>query len=303
MKRKKYGFTIVELLTVITIIALLVAVLVPSLAMVRRVAKETQQECQLTAIDLALTAFQTDYGDYPPSDANSISDYCGAQKLAEALLGWDLMGFHPDSAWRADGKDKNNGDETYDPDKPTPMRDDDGDGIPDTLSERRELYLELETTNAFKLRDLYGAPTTPLALDTFVICDVFSTKRVVLTNGKVVKAGTPILYYKANTLSKSLNDTTNWSNLIYNAEDNLEIIKLRKLPKYTEEHKLVEPNPDADPVGSGDPGAYFYSTEYKVVDPKIDPAITKWPHRPNSYILISAGADGEYGTRDDICNF
>ena len=27
------------------------------------------------------------------------------------------------------------------------------------------------------------------------------------------------------------------------------------------------------------------------------------PLRPNSYILISAGYDGEYGTRDDIFNF
>ncbi len=28
-----------------------------------------------------------------------------------------------------------------------------------------------------------------------------------------------------------------------------------------------------------------------------------WPYRPDSYILISAGADGVYGTADDITNF
>jgi hypothetical protein len=27
------------------------------------------------------------------------------------------------------------------------------------------------------------------------------------------------------------------------------------------------------------------------------------PYRADSYILISAGWDGEYGTADDICNF
>ena len=27
------------------------------------------------------------------------------------------------------------------------------------------------------------------------------------------------------------------------------------------------------------------------------------PYRADSYILISAGYDGLYGTRDDICNF
>ena len=41
----------------------------------------------------------------------------------------------------------------------------------------------------------------------------------------------------------------------------------------------------------------FY--EY-IRDPKI--MATPWPYRPDSYILISAGADGEYGTGDDITN-
>jgi hypothetical protein len=42
----------------------------------------------------------------------------------------------------------------------------------------------------------------------------------------------------------------------------------------------------------------FY--EY-IRDPKVQG--TPWPYRPDSYILISAGADGLYGTSDDICNF
>ncbi len=288
MKRRKKGFTLVELLTVVTIIALLIAVLVPSLAMVRRVAKETQQKSQLTAMDLALTAFKNDYGDYPPS-INDNGDYCGAQKLAEALLGWDLMGFHPDSDWQADGKDIADSKLIYDA------------TIDSNLKQRRGPYLELETTNAFKLGDLYGTPTTNLELNTFVICDAFGVKTVSLSN-RVVKAGTPVLYYKANTASKSFDDTNpDWSKLIYNAEDNLEIIRLKKLPKCQDDHKLVGPNPDVG--GSGDPGAYLYSRDYKVVDPKINIPNMDWPHRPDSYILISAGADSEYGTSDAICNF
>ncbi len=43
---------------------------------------------------------------------------------------------------------------------------------------------------------------------------------------------------------------------------------------------------------------FFY--DY-IRDPKI--AARPWPYRPDSYILISAGADGLYGTGDDIRNF
>jgi prepilin-type N-terminal cleavage/methylation domain-containing protein len=98
---KQKGFTIVELLTSIVIIALLLGLLLPSLAKIRRSAKEAAQKAQITVIDTALDAFRQDYGDYPPSDQyNGIGNttgliYCGAQKLTEALLGWDLMGFHP----------------------------------------------------------------------------------------------------------------------------------------------------------------------------------------------------------------
>lgn len=113
------GFTIVELLTVLAIIAMLVGLLVPALNLVRNIAKETKQKAQLTTIGLALTAFRNDDGDYPRSDwpvpPASPGDYCGAQKLAEALLGWDLLGFHPKSAWRADGLDAGGGPMTYDP--------------------------------------------------------------------------------------------------------------------------------------------------------------------------------------------
>ena len=43
---------------------------------------------------------------------------------------------------------------------------------------------------------------------------------------------------------------------------------------------------------------YFY--EY-IRDPRVQ--ARPWPYRPDSYLLISAGADGIYGTNDDIRNF
>ena len=266
MKRKKTGFTLVELLTVLAIITMLVGLLVPSMAMVRRLAKKTKQKAQLTSIGLALTAFRDEHGDYPPSlnAGAGVWDYCGAQKLAEALLGRDLLGFHPQSNWSAT-------DDTY--------------YNPTTLDERRGRYLELATASAFKLIDLFGGSTGMLEGNTYVICDVFGAKEVPV-GGKIVRAGTPILYYRANTSSRQMIDHANeWERNIYNAQDNGILVGLGKVGNPTTPHPLLD---------------FFYSTDVGVCDPKV---AVLWPYRPDSYILISAGADGRYGTTDDITNF
>jgi prepilin-type N-terminal cleavage/methylation domain-containing protein len=294
VKRKKTGLTMIELLIVLTIIALLVGLLVPALTVVRKTAKETKQKAQFATIELALVAFKNDEGDYPPSsgwdyNSNDYSDYCGAQKLTEALLGWDLMGFHPHSAWRADGLDSMGGPGTYDP---AQTRDANGDGIPDTFSERKGPYLELASVSVFRLVDLFS-PTSvaPLYPDTFVICDVFGAKKISMIKGIDTvtgrpitvqeKAGAPILYYKANTSGKILNE-------IYNVTDDNALV-LVKQQADGREH----------PLARSDNG---YETFYNYIrNPKI--TARAWPYRPDSYILISAGADGIYGTSDDIKNF
>jgi len=295
MKRKKTGFTLVELLTVLAIITMLIGLLVPAMATVRRFAKETKQKAQLTTIGLALTAFRDDYGDYPPSNEYSDSSmitYCGAQKLAEALLGRDLLGFHPDSTWGGTGNDLTL---FYNP---------------ATLHERRGRYLELGTANAFWVGDTGTGGHDGLFLDlsfsgnqlnpdTFVICDVFGTRKINLQinlpKPKIVKAGTPILYYRANTSSRNM-EADDVHKRIYSAHDNLHLIKLGVL---TPDGISGKPHQ----LGVGD-GWYFYDEAYKVLDPKATAASgIPWPHRPDSYILISAGMDGEYGTGDDITNF
>ncbi len=293
MERKKTGLTIIELLIVLGIIALLVGLLIPALSVVRNMAKETKQKAQFSTIELALAAFKNDEGDYPPSDwvmpPDPRSDYCGAQKLAEALLGWDLLGFHPNTAWRADGLDAVDGPGSYDP---AQTRDINGDGIPDTFDERKGPYLELATSNAFKIIDLFRQNSIQsLAPDTFVICDVFGSKKITVVKGTNPitgqpinvneKAGAPILYYRANTSGKIIND-------VYHVSDNDALI----VTKQQDDGRV---HPLADPSG---PYQFFY--DY-IRDPKI--TAKPWPYRPDSYILISAGADGLYGTSDDIHNF
>jgi type II secretory pathway pseudopilin PulG len=294
VERKKTGLTIIELLIVLGIIAILVGLLVPALSVVRKMAKETKQKAQLATIELALAAFKNDDGDYPPSywplPPNPGSDYCGSQKLTEALLGWDLLGFHPNTAWRADGLDVAGGPGTYDP---AQTRDINGDGVPDTFDERKGPYLELAAVGAFRLLDLYGTNAVgPLNPDTFVICDVFGAKKVTMLRGVdsvtgqpitvTEKAGAPILYYKADTSGKILRN-------VYRVSDNDALVIAKQQDDGGREHPL-----------SRVANQYEFFYDY-IRDPKI--MARNWPYRSDSYILISAGADGLYGTPDDITNF
>lgn len=304
MNRKYNGFTMVELLTVVAVISLLLAILIPSLQMVRKIVKETQQKAQFTTIDLALTAFKSDYGSYPPSAQRDTigAHYCGAQKLAEAMMGQDLLGFHPDSIFRQDGQDKNNVDLYPDDLNPIP-----GSSDWDNLQKRRGPYLDAATANVFRLGSDLGMQNglfeniVRLNPERYVVCDVFAVKNVTITqpggSTATFRAGTPILYYRAKTASKVFNSGPT-ADRIYDCEDNIvliELYQLKKLPDVVEPHKLIDPDP-----------YYMYKPEYKLVDPKVSALMAPgvyWPYRPDSYILISAGPDGEYGTQDDITNF
>jgi len=310
---KRKAFTIIELLTSMVIIVLLVGILLPSIVMVRRMAKETAQKAQFAAIDMALDAFKQDYGDYPPSDwreGDGINPpgriYCGAQKLTEALLGWDLQGFDPNTVWRRDGYTETaipiGGHDSYDPQRFRGT---------DTLFERKGPYLEVAKTKVFRLGsstvtdglyDLSGNPNfDTIYARNFVICDVFGVKKVTVTDPlpprnviSTAIAGSPILYYRANTNYKTLSCVPPQApTSIYNYNDNFELLRLGVLPNATRPHRLAQNG-----------GVYFCDTQYKIIDEKIYSASGRsWPHRPDSYLLISAGADHEFGTNDDIFNF
>lgn len=307
MRTKRSGLTIIEILVVVGIIAMLVGMLLPAVHKVQTMAKETKQRAQFTAIELGLAAFKNDFGDYPPSSwwnpapgMGGRQDYCGAQKLVEALLGWDLLGFHPDSAWRADGLDRNNGPTTYDPLNSNPAK--------PSLSQRKDRYIEMEMANAFRLgestpglRDGLFPDCDPLWWNTYVLCDVFGVgeRKVRLSGGKMVSPGTPILYFKANPASKLHNppapDLT--SMCIYDARDNIPLIGLARLADWAKPMGMRRQHPLLPDVAA--PGwQYFY--EY-IRDKRVH--AQPWPYRPDSYLLISAGADGLYGTNDDIRNF
>jgi prepilin-type N-terminal cleavage/methylation domain-containing protein len=314
MKRKhkmnnRKAFTMVELIMVVIIIALLLGILLPAVSAIRAKAKETAEKAQLNTIEIALEAFKLDYGDYPPSNwltfppPSLFTNYCGAQKLSEALVGWDLMGFNPNSAWRADGMDSTGTTSNY---------------SLATLSNRKGPYLDLAKANVFPLRKLFNfsaySPANPLAPDTNVICDVFKVRRTSDNDstGKPIMAGAPILYYKANTANKTIDANYATNTLIYDYSDNSPIIQLGKLTA-NGNPGLMHPfacSPITYPVFYGTKTTYSIGSPpqyggsgvgYGIRDPRI--TSVPRPYNPDSYILISAGPDGYYGTADDIHNY
>jgi len=317
VRREKSGLTVIEILVVVSIIAILVGILIPSLRMVQNTAKAVKQQAQFTAIDLGLAAFRGDYGDYPPSNwwspaIGGPQNYCGAQKLAEALLGWDLLGFHPDSAWRGDGLDASGGPDTYNPLNAYTLA-----VRQENLKKRRDRYIEMEVANTFRLgesamgqRDGLFVSTAgtwggqPLAPNTYVLCDVYEVpeRKIALADGRSAVPGTPILYYRANPSSKTIDAATGTvplesEDLIYNVRDNAPLVNLRRLSDAAKTLAMRQQHPLDQSAAAGWVVDFY---DY-IRDPKV--AARRWPYRPDSYLLISAGPDGLYGTRDDIRNF
>jgi type II secretory pathway pseudopilin PulG len=285
------GFTIVELLTVMSIIVILIGLLVPALNMAKRYAKDVKQRAQFHGIDVALQLFSSEFEGYPDSDYldEDNKQYPGATRLCEAMVGQDLLGFHPASRFMADCTDGAA--------SPTRLYDNPpgflGSPTLDNLQARRGPYLQLENANAYRLEDIYEAGLLAGGgfdyPELFVLCDEYARVKNKSTGRRI---GMPILYYKANTSgfrhdANSLPIPTDDKGQIYNYLDNHYLVGLGTPPDGATAHLLY-----------AEPERFYESTRNERI------TITDGrPYRSDSYILISAGFDGLYGTRDDIFNF
>ncbi len=312
--KKTSAFTIVELLTVMAVIAILIGLLVPALGLVKDFAKEIEQKAQLHGIEVAIDMFtpNSGYGTYPPSDENGLdlnppaalgldpAAYGGAQKLADALVGQDLLGYHPRSGFRSDlmGFDTlGNPQQVYNV------------GTRQNLEARVGPFIDLENANAFRMGDIYRNIVSPLPGGTFfagsyVLCDVFAKKRTGMgVQGSItyggMKTGMPLLYYRARTeyyeqdfgVVQSPGGPDGIDDDVYYYRDNMHTLALGH-PEYGPAlpHILDGSNNAAD----------WQRFEEMILNDKI--TTMRRPYRANSFILISAGKDGLYGTGDDVTN-
>jgi len=246
---------------------------------VHRPGPNVMQMAQFNALNAATELFMNEFDGYPPSDANDRAGrpYCGAMKLAEALVGQDSLGFHRKSVFRRDGLDAE-GTLLY------PGRMDDLPIAPreDNLRARTGPFVLAESARVFRLADVYGEGNTgPFPGSTLVLCDTYVKKR---PSGR--RTGMPILYYRADQ-SGTTHDLDNPDNLenIYTYKDDEALLLLGVPGMPAKTHPLA------------DPKRFYLNTQSSQI------FLKPRPYRADTFILISAGLDGLYGTTDDICNF
>ncbi|MCK5174909.1 MAG: prepilin-type N-terminal cleavage/methylation domain-containing protein [Planctomycetes bacterium] len=305
------GFTLIELLVVVAVIALLVGLLSSGMSRVVRLSKNLKQKSIFHGIETGLELFSKDFGGYPDSgeikDSSNDNFVCGAHHLAEALIGRDERGFDPRSKWYAPESDQ----KVYaNTDKGSPAAD-----IQASLNRRKQPYIELRDTPVLLISDLYEDTRKLFSEDSGkqarVLTDVFARRIMVGTNS--LRVGTPILYFKANTSSRlfrddddpaTAKDESDMDLWIYDFKDNREVVHLGPLDPDPVGAKHF-PDPDTPPVLG--PPEIFYE---RITNPNISllkqqgpPGTYYKPYNPKTFILLSAGHDGIFGTRDDVSNF
>jgi hypothetical protein len=159
-------------------------------------------------------------------------------------------------------------------------------------SVRKGPYLELESANAVKISDLYPAGNRPnvggtaLAPDTYVLADQFGKVTNIRTRKKT---GMPILYFKANPTGyyhvPMQITTATIPDIFYNVRDNRPFYYTPPPFALNSQH----------PLAQGEQARFYV--------PTTNPNAPNKPLRSESYILLSAGKDGFYGTADDVWNF
>jgi len=322
------AFTLVELLTVIAIISLLIAILIPSLSGARRSAQSLKTRTILKGLGDGLELFRGENEDecrltrgYPPSAAaddpteQGTQHIFGAQWLVRYLAGKDLKGYvakrnvpadllsNPQTGWEQK--------EWYDPDRAVP---------------RVGPYVELGQLRIIKPSELRGVPSelpancNATTLEQLVVVDTFSY---------------PILYYAANAFVAARqnaplarfdarNPATAPEPAIYTFSDNGLFTGMALTPSQAPVIKpwdFLETGPDTYYPGSrfgpaelmrrdqvlsmiqnGDTDNFVYRILNKGAF-EASQRNTATPYNPNTYLLISPGADGKFGTADDIKNF
>jgi len=323
MKSQLKGFTLVELLTVIGIISLLVGILVPALHIARLRAREASDRATLNSISMALETFRNDHGFYPPSHVRNeviqgiftiptTLDIAwqpglnppdqGAHRLFEALMGLDTLGFQENYCYKTNAGDV----PALPPGTPiafnlnTKVWEGTKRWGPYIGMDNVEMGRMYEANDGGENFDVPDASGIPSSNNNWVFLDTIG-----LNNPKA------ILYYRArpsrkqhwdsgwNFNGKQLNPDDYDNLAIYNYKDNMWItqdtIFSSTIPLYPSFDEPVEfynytwdPMTGLDPANNNQPNIFHPSAR---------------PYNKDSFILINAGRDNQYGTKDDICNF
>ncbi len=321
---KKRAFTLIELLTVVAIIALLIGILVPAVTRAKRSALEVAIKAQHDGIYKGLELFKNDFGFYPSSVSqsndgllNSARDIAtatklvvtGAHRLAYAMMGRDKLGcpaktgtdstgmtagaeFGPDSitGWYYSGAAGPTAGQFN-----APWIGPNGAnwGSPALKTARKAPYVNPEGFTIVGDNSMGSGADANGDEYNWLLCDKYEKGL-----GEKIDAVTkyplhsPILYFTANLSGDRIfgSGNPNFSKNIYYWSDNVQILN--------QANALA----DVDNSGTVDEGDFWAFIEDKGARVGTGPDARR-PHNPESLILWSRGNDGIFGTDDDIVNW
>ena len=345
--RKRRAFTLVELLTVIFIISLLIAILVPSLSAARSQAKRAATAQAIKAIETGLEMFRQDNdkdfartNGYPPSfsypgsfgtghtfDADLGESpfhqdrrvMYGAMWLPAMLMGFDQLGYIKPSSVTNKNELRSKPEEWY---RPDPL------GDQEIQLSRSPFYVDPDTTRTLKIRNLPGrAPDWWRSESGFDTIGGIQDMPVIVDSFDY-----PLLYYVAhrngrasNMVEDEINKDNEYDNgpqgegpPYYFHNDNHGFTGHSENGSVEEEgwnfndvHPIAESGGNYTAADMVDEQKPFSFAKY-VLDRKILRDLrgqvtpnANAPLRPvnsDSFLLISPGPDGKYGTTDDVSN-
>lgn len=340
------GFTLVELLAVIAIIALLIGILVPTIGRVRTSARNAKTSSTLSALGTGLETYRADDklgGQYPPSrsdrggagvnqllatspfeqnasQSGTDIEISGAALLVWALAGADLLGApgfrvvdpadparntwsHWTHDYLAGGANPAASSGLYARyDNSVPGR------VDQPVHPRFGPYVAIDKigyskriSGATSLNGLFELENDPTPRAYPMFLDAFDN---------------PILYYRADPAGRHLldRDVSNELELgvggsrgTYHWMDNGPLVQsvnsaqqtpLKTDADQTGNHRLGWEDPDSYTSNAPPPPGNF---AHYILNKDATAKLT--PQRADSYLLISPGPDGIYGSADDVSNF